>query len=172
LDDFFSIFLPGSDISGPSRQFDDILNTIGFTKASEKDQSGTIVNHLGFEFDSAKMEVHLPPNKLLRAGLQSRVSYPESLFHSHRLKKFLASSHIAAKLSHLDALSFDNYFPSAEKGMIPPSPFVLFCKVRPPLVAPVFVTLVIHISSPTLLHYLRCGNLMQVVSKVSVGLSA
>jgi hypothetical protein len=69
LDDFFIVFPPGSDMTGPSRQFDNVLDTIGLIKAPEKDESGTTVNHLGFEFDSAKMEVRLPPNKLRRAQL-------------------------------------------------------------------------------------------------------
>ena len=67
LDDFFTVFPPGSDATGPARIFDEVLNSFGLSKAPEKDECGTIVTHLGFEFDSARMEVQLPPNKLKRA---------------------------------------------------------------------------------------------------------
>ena len=47
--------------------FDKVISEFGLTKAPEKDESGTKVMHLGFELDSIKMEVCLPPNKLRRA---------------------------------------------------------------------------------------------------------
>jgi len=40
---------------------------MGLAKAMEKDATGCIVIHLGFEFDSINMEVRLPINKKLRA---------------------------------------------------------------------------------------------------------
>ncbi len=67
LDDFFAVFPPGTDITPHSEQFDKILDTIGLFKAPEKDANGTVVTHLGFEFDSMNMEVRLPSNKKLRA---------------------------------------------------------------------------------------------------------
>jgi hypothetical protein len=67
LDDFFAVFPPGTDIAPHSEQFDKILDMIGLLKAPEKDANGTVVTHLGFEFDSMNMEVRLPPNKKLRA---------------------------------------------------------------------------------------------------------
>jgi hypothetical protein len=67
LDDFFAVFPPNTDSTALSQQFDDTLNIFGFSKAPEKDESGCIVTHLGFQFDSTKMEVRLPPNKQRRA---------------------------------------------------------------------------------------------------------
>jgi hypothetical protein len=67
LDDFLVVFPPGTDISPHSQVFDNVLATVGLTKAPEKDSNGTTVTHLGFEFDSVNMEVRLPPNKKLRA---------------------------------------------------------------------------------------------------------
>lgn len=67
LDDFFAAFPPASEITSRSTQFDEVLNEFGFTKAPEKDESGCRVTHLGFVIDSIKMQVSLPPNKLLRA---------------------------------------------------------------------------------------------------------
>ena len=67
LDDFLTVFPPGTDIAPHSKQFDEVLDIIGLSKAPEKDANGTVVTHLGFEFDSVNMEVRLPPNKKLRA---------------------------------------------------------------------------------------------------------
>ena len=70
LDDFFSVFPPASDATMYSDSFNEVLSSFGLTKAPEKDETGTVVTHLGFEFDSQKMEVRLPPNKLLRAKFE------------------------------------------------------------------------------------------------------
>jgi hypothetical protein len=67
LDDFFVVFPPETNIAPHSQVFDEVINTMGLTKAVEKDSHGTTVTHLGFEFDSINMEVCLPPNKKLRA---------------------------------------------------------------------------------------------------------
>ena len=67
LDDFLVVFPPGVDITPYSNQFDRILATFGLSKSAEKDSSGCVVIHLGFEFDSNKMEVRLPDNKKQRA---------------------------------------------------------------------------------------------------------
>src|SRR5947207_6408492 len=67
LDDFFAAFPSDSDPARHSLEFDKVISSFGLTKAPEKDETGTRVTHLGFEFDSEKMEVRLPPNKLSRA---------------------------------------------------------------------------------------------------------
>ena len=67
LDDFLFVFPPGSDIERKSAIFDEVLSQVGLTKAPEKDATGTVVTHLGFELDSQNMEVRLPRNKKLRA---------------------------------------------------------------------------------------------------------
>ena len=67
LDDFLFVFPPGTNTDGPSIQYDQVLATLGFSGALEKNMEGHIVTHLGFEFDSMKMEVRLPLNKKLRA---------------------------------------------------------------------------------------------------------
>jgi len=67
LNDFLFMFPPNTDITAISTQFDDILVEFGLTKAIEKDSDGSVVVHLGFEFDSEHMQVHLPPNKKQRA---------------------------------------------------------------------------------------------------------
>jgi len=61
---FFAVFPPTSDPAIHSAAFDKVISEFGLTKATEKDETGTEVTHLGFEFDSNKMEVRLPPNKL------------------------------------------------------------------------------------------------------------
>ena len=63
LDDF-AVFPPTSDPTIHSATFDKVISEFGL---AEKDETGTEVTHLGFEFDSNKMEVRLPPNKLCRA---------------------------------------------------------------------------------------------------------
>ena len=50
-----------------SAEFDHILAKLGLSKATEKDADDCIIVHLGFEFDSIKMQVSLPPNKKHRA---------------------------------------------------------------------------------------------------------
>lgn len=85
LDDFFAVFPPHTELDGPSQVFDSVLADIGFVKAPEKDESGTIVTHLGFQIDSNLMEVRLPPNKHARAvravsELASRKLVPQASF--------------------------------------------------------------------------------------------
>ena len=67
LDDFFGVFPADTEPDGPSQIFDATLGEFGFVKANEKDEWGTVVTHLGFQFDSDLMEVRLPPNKHARA---------------------------------------------------------------------------------------------------------
>ena len=78
LDDFLFVFPPGTDIAPFSAEFDRILNEFGLSKAAEKDSDGCVVIHLGFEFDSVKMLVTLPPNKKQRAvdAVNSLLSSP------------------------------------------------------------------------------------------------
>ena len=61
------MFPPNTDITVISLQFDDVLMKFGLTKATEKDSDGCVIVHLGFEFDSTNMQVHLPPNKKQQA---------------------------------------------------------------------------------------------------------
>ena len=67
LDDFFSVFPSASDPEAHSSNFDKVLSCFGLIKALDKDETGTVVTHLGFKFDSMAIEVRLPPNKLSRA---------------------------------------------------------------------------------------------------------
>jgi hypothetical protein len=85
LDDFFAVFPAHAELDGPSQTFDNVLSEIGFVKAPEKDESGTVVTHLGFQIDSDLMEVRLPPNKHARAvravsELASRKLVPQAFF--------------------------------------------------------------------------------------------
>jgi len=63
LDDFFFVFPPCTDTAPLSAEFDRVLSELGLSKAAEKDIDGCTVVHLGFEFDSLKMQVTLLPNK-------------------------------------------------------------------------------------------------------------
>ena len=67
LDDFLFVFPADTKVSELSNQYDNILATMGLTGAVEKNMDGHVVTHLGFEFDTLKMEVHLSINKKLRA---------------------------------------------------------------------------------------------------------
>jgi len=67
LDDFLFVFPPNTDINQSCKLYDEILDTIGLSGAVEKNMDGHVVTHLGFEFDTLKMEVRLPINKKLRA---------------------------------------------------------------------------------------------------------
>ena len=67
LDDFLFVFKPQTDLSPITSRYNETLAKIGLTAAPEKDMNGTTVTHLGFEFDSLKMEVRLPRNKHSRA---------------------------------------------------------------------------------------------------------
>jgi len=67
LDDFLFVFPPGTDIVTTSIDFDQVLTKFGLSKAIDKDSDGSVVVHLGFEFDSNKMQVRLPQNKKQRA---------------------------------------------------------------------------------------------------------
>ena len=85
LDDFFAVFPARTELDSLSRIFDDVLSEIGFVKAPEKDESGTVVTHLSFQIDSNLMEVRLSPNKHARAvrtisELASRKSVPQASF--------------------------------------------------------------------------------------------
>ena len=63
LDDFLFVFPPDTIVKPLSLQFDRILSEFGLSKAAEKDSNGCTIIHLGFEFDSIKMEVRLPHSK-------------------------------------------------------------------------------------------------------------
>ena len=67
LDDFLFVLPPGTNTVLLSAEFDRILATLGLAKAAEKDTDGCVVIHLGFQFDSIKMQVTLPSNKKQRA---------------------------------------------------------------------------------------------------------
>ena len=67
LDDFLIVFPSNTNLDTYSNQFDEILSTLGLSKAAEKDANECVVMHLGFEFDSINMEIRLPQNKKQRA---------------------------------------------------------------------------------------------------------
>ena len=67
LDDFLFVFKPKTDLSPIMSRYNETLTEFGLTAAPEKDMNGTTVTHLGFEFDSLRMEVRLPRNKHSRA---------------------------------------------------------------------------------------------------------
>ena len=67
LDDFLFVFSSNTDITAISTQFDDVLAKFDLIKTTEKDSDGCIIVHLGFEFDSENMQVHLLSNKKQRA---------------------------------------------------------------------------------------------------------
>ena len=60
LDDFLFVFPMGTDVNRTSRQYNDVLATVGLTGAPEKNMDDHVIIHLGFEFDTMKMEVRLP----------------------------------------------------------------------------------------------------------------
>lgn len=67
LDNFLFVFLPGSEITSFSAEFDNVRAKFGFSKAAEKDLNGCIIIiHLGFEFDFINMRVRLPQPKKQR----------------------------------------------------------------------------------------------------------
>ena len=63
LDDFLFVFKPQTNLSSIASCYNEILAKIGLTTTPEKDMNDTTIIHLGFEFDSLKMEVHLLHNK-------------------------------------------------------------------------------------------------------------
>ncbi len=87
LDDFFAILPLDGDAEQFGKDFDTVCNDCGLTVNHGKDQQGTLVEFLGLEFDSEKMEVRLPPDKLERArksvaDLLNRRSIPHSELES------------------------------------------------------------------------------------------
>ena len=65
LDDFLFIFSSDIDTTQLSAEFDHILAEFDLSKAIEKDADDYVIIHLGFEFDSIKMQVSLSSNKKL-----------------------------------------------------------------------------------------------------------
>lgn len=63
LDDFLFVYKSQTDLSPIASHYNEILGKIGLITAPEKDMNDTIVTHLGFEFDSLKMEIRLPRHK-------------------------------------------------------------------------------------------------------------
>ena len=104
LDDFLFVFPSGTDITSFSAEFDRVLQQFGLSKSAEKDSDGSMVIHLGFQFDSINMQVSLPPGKKQRA-IDAVISLLSSPSISSSIKSFL-----------LDALSsviffFPSYIP-------------------------------------------------------------
>ena len=63
LDDFLFIFSSNTDIIAISAQFDHVLAEFDLTKVIEKNSDDCVIMHLGFEFDSKNMQIHLLSNK-------------------------------------------------------------------------------------------------------------
>lgn len=87
LDDFFAILPPHGDVARFSKDFDTVCDDCGLKVNHSKDEQGTQVEFLGIEFDSEKMEVRLPPDKLARArkavsALLDRRSIPHNELES------------------------------------------------------------------------------------------
>lgn len=87
LDDFFAILPPNGDAAQFSEDFDTVCNDCGLKVNHTKDEEGTSVEFLGIQFDSEKMEVRLPPDKLERArksvkALLNRRSIPHDELES------------------------------------------------------------------------------------------
>ena len=60
LDNFFAVFLLEIDLTLKFEILDEVLNELGFKKAADKDEEGSVVKHLGFEIE---MEFRLSQNK-------------------------------------------------------------------------------------------------------------
>ena len=98
LDDFLVVFPPDTDISTHSQVFDDVLTTVGLTKAPEKDADGTTVTHLSFEFDSMRMEIRPPPRTRSSAPYGPSNNFSRLLqYYSWHWKKLSDSSLTAAR---------------------------------------------------------------------------
>lgn len=87
LDDFFAILPPNGDAKRFSKDFDMVCDDCGLTVNHSKDEEGTQAEFLGIQFDSEKMEVRLPPDKLQRArqavrAVLNRKSIPHSELES------------------------------------------------------------------------------------------
>ena len=78
LDNFLFVFPPGTDVTPSSTEFDRTISKFGSRKAMEKHSDGCVFVHLGFEFDSEKMQVRLLPNMKQRAldAVNSLLSSP------------------------------------------------------------------------------------------------
>ena len=63
LDNFLFVFKSQTDVSSIASCYNEILAKIGLTTIPEKDMNDTMVIHLGFEFDSLKIEIRVPHNK-------------------------------------------------------------------------------------------------------------
>ena len=116
LDDFLFVFKPQTDLSSIASCYNEILAKIGLTTIPEKDMNDTTIIHLGFEFDSLKMEVRFSHNKhshvmhiitdLLKAKSitihnarwSPRLSI--SLLSSYSLGTFFPSQHLFRASSH------------------------------------------------------------------------
>ena len=59
-------FPSGINMNDSFIQYDQVLATLDLSDALEKNMKEYIITHLGFEFDSMRMEIHLSSNKKLR----------------------------------------------------------------------------------------------------------
>ena len=107
LDDFLSVFPPGTDTKSVSHDFDHVLKKFGLSKAVDKDAEGCVMVHLGFEFDSSNMRVRLPPNKRNRA-----VNAINLLLSSPPNPCGIASIHLRIPLALQSSCSIRLSFPS------------------------------------------------------------
>ena len=67
LDDFFAVFKRFQEAQQFGTEFDNVCTDLGVGVNGDKKQLGCIVDFLGLEFDTVKMEARLPKDKLEKA---------------------------------------------------------------------------------------------------------
>ena len=67
LDDFFAVFGEWHQAQQFGKEFDSVCADLGVSVNDEKKQTGCVVDFLGLEFDTLRMEARLPEDKLKKA---------------------------------------------------------------------------------------------------------
>ena len=98
LDDFFTIFPPGTDPKPRMAEWQALCERLGLHTNSKKEESGTSLDFLGIELDPVAMEARLPIEKLVRA--RALVTNALSLQHllRHDLEELVGFLAFCAKV--------------------------------------------------------------------------
>ena len=153
LDDFLFVFPMGTDVNRTSRQYNDVLATIGLTGAPEKNMDGHVIIHLGFEFDTIKMEVRLPAHKKLRAFQASQVLLEANTVPVTSLEETLGFLSHCCQVVPLGKPFLRNLFSLLRRGSKQntprPYPSLKGCQTRPSMVGQVSFRMVSDLHDPT-----------------------
>lgn len=117
LDNFFAIFEKLQQAQQFGREFNNVCSNLGVGVNDDKKQLGCIVNFLGLEFDTLRMEAQLPKDKLKKTieGVAGVLERRSSTTHEE-LQSLVGLLSFAAKVVCLGRAFLRRLYDALAKG--------------------------------------------------------